>query len=386
MIDIASLDTLTPDHLHGMGGLKWSTHPEALPAWVAEMDFGCAPPIVQALHEAVDSLNFGYLPPAVSSSLSSSCATWLQRCFGWDVPADQVRPVADVLTAFQLTIKHFTAPGSAVVVPTPSYTPFLTLPPELGRRVIEVPLRPVDGRWILDPDDLDKALADGAGLVVVCDPHNPTGTVCTAQEHLAVAEVVERHGARVFSDAIHAPIIYPGHSHVPYASVSEVAAAHTVSAVSAAKGWNLAGLKAAQVVFSNPADAESWHEFGLHAEVGASTFGMIASTAAYSAGGRWLESVVDYLDTTRHHIVSRLGEELPQARVTAPEGTYFTWLDLRAAGLGAEAAAVLRDRAGVTVTDGNLAGDGNAGFVRFNFATPRPIVDTMLDRIVAVLA
>lgn len=386
MIDIASLDSLTPDRLRGMGGLKWSDPAETLPAWVAEMDFGCAPPIVQALHEAVDSLNFGYLPPAVTSSLSASCATWLRRCFDWEVPAERVRPVADVLAAFQLTIRHFTAPGSAVVVPTPAYEPFLSLPAELGRRVIEVPLRPVDGRWLLDPDDLDRALAEGAGLVVVCDPHNPTGTVYSAEEHLAVAEVVQRHGARVFSDAIHAPIVYPGHRHVPYASVSETAAAHTVTAVSAAKGWNLAGLKAAQVIFSNPADAESWSEFGLHAEVGTSNFGMIASTAAYSAGGQWLESVVDYLDATRHHIVSRLAAELPQARVSTPEGTYFAWLDLRGAGLGADAAAVLRDRAQVTVTDGNLAGDGNAGFVRFNFATPRPIVDVMLDRIVAVLA
>ncbi|GAB6899327.1 MalY/PatB family protein [Kineosporia succinea] len=383
MIDLDHLNDLTPQDLHDLGSLKWSTHPQSLPAWVAEMDFGCAPPIMQALHKAVDTHHFGYLPPTVTAALAESCSTWMQRRLNWEVPPAHIRQLSDVLKAFELTIEHFTAPGSAVIVPTPCYAPFLTIPPEMGRQVVQVPMRESGGRWVLDPDDLDAALAGGAGLVVICDPHNPTGTVYTAAEHASVAEVVERHGARVFADLIHAPVTYPGHPVTPYASVSPAAASHTVSAISAAKGWNLAGLKAAQIVFSNQADADHYESLGTHAKYGASTLGMIASTAAYSAGGRWLEQVVAYLDANRTHVVSRLQATLPQARLAVPESTYFVWIDLGYAGLGAGTAAMLQERAGVSVTDGALAGDGFEGWVRINFATPRQIIDVILDRIIA---
>jgi cystathionine beta-lyase len=385
---VTNLDTfhqLTPDALHKMGGLKWSTHPEALPAWVAEMDFGCAPPIIDAMHRAVDSTNFGYLPPSLRQAMSDACAEWLGTKFGWTVPSDSVRPLADVLTAYELVINHFSDPDGAVIVPTPSYAPFLTIAAALGRRVIELPMQIVAGRYVIDPDGLEAAFIDGGALLVLCDPHNPTGTVYTAEEHLEVAEVVHRHGGRVFADAIHAPLVYPGQRHIPYASVSDVTAGHTVTALSAAKGWNLAGLKAAQVILSNAADLATWAKVGGHAEVGASTFGLVASTAAYSEGDPWLVEVMEYLDDTRHHVVKRFADELPQARVHVPEGTYFAWLDLSFAGLGDATVDVLRERAAVTLTDGIPAGDGYAGFVRFNFGTPRPIVDLMIDRIVAAL-
>jgi len=385
MINLDTFHRLSPDSLHQMGGLKWSTHPEALPAWVAEMDFGCAPPILEAMHRAVDTYNFGYLPPVLRQAMSDASAQWLQTRFGWEVPSGSIRPLADVLTAYEMVIEHFSDPDGAVIVPTPSYAPFLTIAAALGRRVIELPLQIVDGRHVIDPSDLEKAFADGGTLLVLCDPHNPTGTVYSADEHRTVAGIVERHGGRVFADAIHAPLVYPGQNHVPYASVSAAAANHTVTALSAAKGWNLAGLKAAQVILSNEADRATWASVGGHAEVGASTFGLVASTAAYSAGDPWLTDVLGYLDDTRHHVVQRFTDELPDAGVHLPGGTYFVWLDLRYAGLGEKTADALRERAAVSLTDGTTAGTGYSGFVRFNFGTPRPIVDMMIDRMVAAL-
>ena len=378
----AVFDETTSDELHLRGSLKWSVYPESLPGWVAEMDFGCAPPIVQALHEAVETQNFGYLPPSVRSAAVTSAADWLRRSTGWDVPVESVRPLPDVLSAYELVFRHFLAEGAAVIVPTPSYAPFLSMPRAAGVPVIELPLRRQGARWVIDPDELDAAFRSGGGLLVLCDPHNPTGTVSTVDELHQIAAVVDRNGGRVFADAIHAPIVFPGAVHTPYAATGEVAASHAISAYSATKGWNLAGLKAAQAIVSNPADMPLWQRVAGHAEVGASTFGLIASTAAYSAGGRWLASVVDYLDSTRRFVASRFAEELPSASVTIPESTYFTWIDLRGADRGSGTVEWMRADAGVFLTDGATAGAGFEGWVRLNFATSRPVVEDMVDRII----
>src|SRR5690606_23281610 len=137
------------------------------------------------------------------------------------VAADDVKPMPDVIAAFELAIEHFSAPGSAIVLPTPAYMPFLTVPLAHGRRIIQVPMLRTGDGWAYDLDALDAAFADGGGLLVVCNPHNPLGRVLTREEQAAIGEVVERHGARVFSDEIHAPLVYPGSTHVPYASVNE---------------------------------------------------------------------------------------------------------------------------------------------------------------------
>jgi cystathionine beta-lyase len=386
MIELDRFEAITADDLRRQGGLKWTTYPDTLAAWVAEMDFGVAPPIAQALHEAIDVTNFGYLPRSMRDSMATACSSWLDRDFGWTVPAEQIRPIADVLTAYEHALTSFApADRPAVIVPTPAYAPFLTMPRSQGRRVIEVPLIKEGDRYILDLDALDAAFGAGGGLLVLCDPHNPTGTVYTEAEHLAVAEVVARHGGRVFSDQIHAPIVYGDSKHVPYASVSETAAGHTLSAISAAKGWNLPGLKAAQLILSNEDDVLTWGRVGLHAEHGASNLGVIAATAAYSAGGQWIEGIRDYLLRNRDHLLGRLSEELPLVGTNRGQGTYFAWLDLRAFGLGSSPVDTVRERAAVTLTDGATCGEAGQGFLRLNYATPRPILDQIVDRLVVAL-
>jgi len=370
-------DDLTLEDLRARGGLKWTLFPDAIGAFVAEADYGTAPAVSRALHDAVDAQAFGYLPGAVSEAMSGACARWMSSRYGWEVAPERVRPLGDVIAGLQAAVEHFSRPGSAVVVPTPAYMPFLTVPRAMGREQVELPMAHDGDRWVYDLDALDAVLAAGAGLglLVLCNPHNPVGRVLERAEMAAITEVVERHGARVFSDEIHAPLVFPGSRHVPYASTSEAAARHTVTATAASKAWNLPGLKCAQLVLSSDVDAQHWAEVGHELEHGASTLGVLASTAAYTEGGPWLEEVLDHLDGTRELLGRLVAEHLPGVGYSAPEGTYLALLDCRALELGPAPAAFFRDRAGVALTDGAACGRAAEGFVRLTFAMPRPLLE-----------
>ena len=382
-----AFDALTADRLRDNGSLKWTAFPGTIGAWVAEMDFPPAPPVAAALHDAVDRGLLGYLPPALVSEMVDAYVSFADDRYSWKVDPDRVRPVSDVLTALELTITHFSRPGSPIILPTPAYMPFLTLPGGLGREVIQVPmLRDADGRYGYDLDALDAAFRAGGHLLVLCNPHNPIGRVLEPDEMLAVAEVVDRHGGRVFSDEIHAPLTFPGHRHVPYASLDETTAGHTLTATSASKAWNLPGLKCAQIVLSNDADVRHWNRVGRRAEGGASTPGVLANRAAYAEGRDWLDDTVAYL----HGNLTRLGELLDGTGIgyRAPEGTYLAWLDCRGLGLPDGSTGVadhFREHAGVALTDGGLCGEAGHGFVRFNAAMPRPVLEQAVGSMLEAL-
>jgi cystathionine beta-lyase len=379
-------DAITAADLRAAGSVKWTMFPDTIGAFVAEMDFGLAPAISDAIKGAVDLGQTGYLPARLAADLSAATSVWYEKSYGWRVPADRVHHVPDVIAAFELTIEKYTAPGSAVIVPTPAYMPFLTVPQMHGRRVIEVASIDRDGRYVMDLDGIAAAFDDGGGLVVLCNPHNPLGTVASRDELLALADVVSAKDGRVFSDEIHAPIVYRPARHVPYASVSKAAASHTITAASASKAWNLAGLKCAQVILSNDADAAVWAETGFWAGHGTATFGVIANIAAYTAGGDWLDGVVDYLDGNRRLLAELVATHLPSARVTVPEGSYIALIDLREYGMEGDLGEWFREHAGVALTDGAACGVAARGHVRFVFALPRPLLREAVERMGAALS
>lgn len=381
----ATFDALTADALRAAGGLKWTRYGTALGAFVAEMDFGTAPVITRALHDAVDGARFGYLTTEAAAAMGRACAGWLDRRYGWAVPPEWISPLADVVAGLQAAVEQFSPPGSPVVLPTPAYMPFRTVPGALGRDLVEVPMVQRDGRLTYDLPAVARAFDSGARLFVHVNPHNPTGRVFTVDEQLALAEVVEHAGARVFSDEIHAPLVHPGAAHRPYASLSPATARHTITATSASKAWNLPGLKAAQLVLSDPADAAHWAQVGAMFVHGASTPGVLANTVAYASGGEWLDGVLGYLDGNRRLLGALLAERLPRVRYTPPEGTYLAWLDCRELRLPASAGAFFLERAGVALVDGPECGAPGQGFVRLNFATPRPVLTEIVDRMAAAV-
>jgi cystathionine beta-lyase len=380
---VDTIEGTTAEQLRACGSLKW-TVPAAgeLGAFVAEMDFGTAPPIIAALQAEIGKTNFGYLPPWMAAELGDAVAAWQRDRYGWSVPAADIHPLPDVIKGLELAITHFSRPGSPVILPTPAYMPFLSVPPFLGREIIEVPMINDDGYYTLDLAGLDRAFAAGGHLLIFCNPCNPLGRVYSPEEMAAVAAIVDRHGGRVFSDEIHAPLVYPGGPrHVPYASLSDVTAGHTLTATSASKAWNLPGLKCATMLVTNDPDREAWEQLGMFATHGASTPGVAANTAAFRQGGPWLAEVLAYLDGNRRLLADLLAERLPDVVFRPPDGTYLCWLDCRSLNLPASAGEFVKDRAGVVVNDGPTFGEPGKGFLRLNMATPRPILAEIVDRI-----
>ncbi|MET0955319.1 MAG: aminotransferase class I/II-fold pyridoxal phosphate-dependent enzyme [Cryobacterium sp.] len=379
-------DEITRDELSLASSRKWSLHPGTIGAWVAEMDYGTAPAVTAALHRSVETGNLGYLSPTTTRLMAEATAAWLQDDYGWTVPAENIHPVSDVMSAFEVTVRRYSPDGTGVIIPTPSYMPFLSFTPTLGREIFEVPGVSVNGRWTHDLVGIEAAFRAGARTLVLCNPHNPTGTALTRAELEAIAEVVERHNGRVFADEIHAPLRYGATAHIPYASISPATARHTITATSASKAWNLPGLKTAQFITTNPADEEVYQVFGFAVVHGASTPGVIAATAAYTEGGEWLAEVIDYLDGNRLLLRDLLAEHLPEVGYDVPEATYIAWLDCSRLGIDGSIADFFRREAGVTLTDGSLCGAGFAGHARLIFAMPRPILEQAVLQMAAAVS
>ena len=374
-------DEITVDQLRAAGSTKWTTVPDAIGAFVAEMDFGVPPAVAEVVRTAADSQAMGYLPAADRAAARRATADWLGRSFDWHVPEDNVHLLPDVLSAMRIAIQRFTPPGSPVIVPTPAYMPFLTVVPALDREVIEVPsILEDDGRYRLDLDAIDAAFAAGAGLLVLCNPWNPVGRVLTRAELEAVAEVVDRHGGRVFADEIHAPLVLDDLPHIPYASVDARTAGHTITAVAASKGWNIPGLKCGQMILSNDDDVATFAPYATDAGDTVGLLGGRAATAAYTHGQDWIDDVVTYLRGNRDLLLEMV-EQIPGLRVSPVEGTYIAWLDCRELDLPGGPAQFFRRHAGVALTDGTSCGHAGDGFARLIFAMPRPVLRQALQRI-----
>lgn len=382
---VSGFDEVDLDGLRRRRTVKWTLHgPEVLAAWVAEMDFRVADPVRAAILDAVDRDELGYVA-ADLSDLTTACADFLVARYGWSVPPTRVFPVADVLAGIAGALDTFSPPGCPVVVPTPAYPPFFEVVALGGRVPVEVPLATApDGAPTLDLDAIDAALARGARAVLLCNPHNPTGRVFTRAELTTLAGIVDRHGARVVADELHAPLVYPGHGHVPYPMVAGAAAAHSVVVTSTSKAWNTPGLKCAQVVVPGRDDAQRWRALPGFAVPGPIPIGVAAAVAAYRAGGAWLDELLEYLDGSRRHLGDRLAAEVPEIGYRMPDATYLAWLDCTGLGVPDPAGWFL-DRARVALNDGASFGSGYEGFVRLNFATSRALLDEIVGALAAAV-
>src|SRR5262249_4235872 len=381
-----AIDATTVAMLRARGSYKWTAPgPDGLGAAVAEMDFGAAPAILDALAGLAAGANFGFLPSSLADELAAACAEFERRRYGWDAARGQVGPVPAVIKGLESAIPSFSRPGSPVILPTPAYMPFLKVPGFLGREIIQVPMLEDAGFFSLDLDAISAAFRAGGHLLIFCSPYNPLGRVFTRTEMTQLTEVVERHGGRVFADEVHAPLVYQVLRHARYAPPSGAAASHTLTAVSASKAWNLPGLKCAEVILSNEPDRRRWEQMGTFAWRGASNPGVVANIAAFRHGEAWLDEALGSLDDSRRLLGDLLGRHLPHASYRPPDGTYLAWVDCTAMDLPGSPGAIITDRAQVTVVDGPEFGTAGAGAFRLNFATPQPILTEMVERIAAAL-
>lgn len=267
--------------------------------------------------------------------------------------------------------------------------PFFDLIDGLGRERIEVPFIDDGGRWVLDLAAVEQALQAGAGTLLLTNPHNPLGKVFDAAELLAIAELVERYGARVVADEIHAPLTYDD-GHVPYASVSTASFAHTATLVSTSKAWNLPGLCAAQAILGTAADRACWDRLTGEDTHGVSPLGVRAATAAYRDGGPWLDALMGQLRSNRDFLFRELAG-IPGLRAITPEATYLAWFDFSEVDFGAryrvgeDPASYFLREAKVAFVPGRFCGEGSAACLRLNFGTTPAILSQAIEAMLATL-
>ena len=317
--------------------------------------------------------------------LPQAYAGFAQRLWAHRVDPAAVRVVPDVMRGIVTAIEAVSAPGDTVVVDTPAYPPFLHALPGTGRRLRTVPMvRGAGGGFALDLAGIEAAYAAGAGAHVLCSPHNPTGTVHPRATLQALAELADRYGVTVIADEVHAPLTYPGAEHVPFAGLDCPAARRSLSLASASKAFNLAGLKCALLVGA----AESGQLVAdLPAELsyGASLLGVLANTAAFELGDDWLADTVGYLDGNRRALSELLAARLPQVGWVPGQATYLAWLDCTGLGLGDDPAEAFLTRGRVALSPGPEFGEPGRGWARLNYATPRPLLAEVVERMAATL-
>jgi cystathionine beta-lyase len=385
------LEELTLGQLWLRTSMKWRARPaDVLPLWVAEMDVMLAPTVVDALRTAIDNGDTGYPSGTAFGEAVSEFAS--QRWQWHDVEVSRTAIVPDVMLGVVETLRLVTDRGDAVVVNSPVYAPFYAFVSHDGRRVIEAPLD-ADGRIDLEAleEAFTRARASGGKVAyLLCNPHNPTGSVHTLDELRGVAELARRFGVRVVSDEIHAPVILSGARFIPYLSVP--GAENAFALTSASKAWNLSGLKAALAI-AGPESAADLRRMPEEVSHGPSHLGIIAHAEAFRTGGDWLDALLLGLDDNRTLLGELIAEHLPGVKYLRPQGTYLAWLDCGQLGFDEETTkelAVVADLSGparwfldharVALSSGHVFGTGGAGHVRLNFATSQAILTEALSR------
>lgn len=347
--------------------MKWGeTEPGVLPAWVAEMDYALAEPITAALHEAVAAGVAGYPRFGTGGPLGEAYAGFAQRQFGQHVDPGWVLPVVDVTAGVRLALDVLSDPAP-LVMPVPAYAPQLAIGEVTGREQWALTVQPDAERAEIDLRQLDLLLGEGARTLLLTQPHNPWGRVFSRAELEGIRDVVVRHGARVVSDEIHAPLVLPGREHVSYLDV-EGTHDHAVAVVSASKAFGTPGLRCAQLVVPDEAARTRLLEAPAVRNDSWSTLGAVAAVAAYTDGDAWLADLRTRLGEQRSLLAELLAQHMPQARMRPLEATYLAWVDLRAYGHG-DPAEVALERGRVRLAAGHDYQPGLPGHVRLNIAT-----------------
>jgi cystathionine beta-lyase len=366
----------------GTAAAKWEKYGSAdvIPMWVADMDFPCAPPILEALHRRIDHGIFGYSnPPA---GLVDATLAYLESEFAWKIEPEWLVWLPGLVVGLNVVTRAFGAPGDEVITAVPIYPPFLSAPVNGGREVLRVPMTESEGNWRWDIAALESAITPKTRLLLLCNPHNPVGRVFTADELLQLANVCREHDLVLCSDEIHAGLVLDaGSTHIPVAALDAAIADRTVTLQSASKTFNLPALGCAYAVVPNAQLRTAVHRAmaGIVHHVG--LMGYVATEAAYRHGKPWHEALLAYLRTNRE-LVEKSVAAMPGLRIWHAEATYLSWIDAR--GLQVADPAKFFVDAGVGLYDGTLF--GAPGFLRLNFACPRATLERALERMARAVA
>lgn len=359
---------------------KWDTLDQLadLPFTVADTDFPVPTPVLESIRERANHPILGYT--LLENSFYDAITGFVERRQGWSLEKDWIHITPGVMVGVGVALDAWTQEGDGVIIQTPVYTPFFRVIEKNNRRLITNPLRLEEGGFRIDFPHLEKAMKE-AKVLLLCNPHNPTGRVLEKWELERIAELAEKHQVKIISDEIHSDLIYPGQTHIPIATVSPYVRDHSLTMIAPSKTFNIPGLSTSVAIL--PGDelrrlfVRKLRALGLHE---GNTFGIVALEAAYTRCDGWLEDLKGYLEKNRDQVMAWFGEHLPKVRIFPPQGTYLMWLDFSAYGEHGDVLHRLL-AANVVLTDGLIYGEEGQGWLRLNIGCPRSTLDEGLKRI-----
>lgn len=352
---------------------------DVIPAWVADMDFAAPPAVTQALMDRAAHPIYGYT--LFPDSLYDALINWMQRRHNWSIERDWIVLSPGVVPSINAAVMAFTQPGEAVIVQPPVYFPFFSAVTQTGRKLIQNPLRLDHGHYTIDFDHLEHCAKD-AKLLLLCSPHNPVGRVWSPEELKRLLAIAARHDLIIFSDEIHADLIYPGNRHHTLGTFPQHGAS-ILTAVAPSKTFNIPGLNLSALIIPDKSIRNAVTQVFTSFHVSASNpFSVAAFEAAYRDGETWLEALRIYLNDTRDTVESYVTEHLPEIKVIPAEGTYLLWLDCHTMNLtDAQLKHFFIHEAGVGMNPGVQFGQEGSGFMRLNIGAPRQTVLRVLKNI-----
>jgi cysteine-S-conjugate beta-lyase len=360
-----------------------------IPMWVADMDFPAARPIVDALVKRAGHEFYGYTQPG--DGLIQAVVDRMQRKFGWKIQPEWIVFTPGVIPALNCAVRALTHPGDEIILQEPVYYPFFGAVRQNGCQIVTNELKLARGQYKMDFADLEGKFHARPGMhdapgriraIILCNPQNPIGRLWDKEELTRLGEIVIGHGATVISDEIHCEILYKGHKHTPFGSISKEFEQNSIVCMAPSKTFNLAGLGASSIIIPNKKLRDIFNEARAGAVHNPNLFGLLAMEAAYRHGDEWLEQLLAYLQGNLDFTLKYFAGKIPRIKAIKPQGTYLLWLDCR--GLDLDDAALrifMREKAMVGFDDGFLFGAGGSGFQRMNIACPRSILEEALRRI-----
>lgn len=380
-----SFDEVDLARLRASTGKKWRTYGErVLPAWIADQDFAPPEPIRRFVADAGERGDLGY-PLDPRETLAEVFAERAGARWGWRVDPGRVELVTDVVQGLYWGLELYCERGEGAVIQTPIYPPFLTAVQETGRRGVLNPMVEGDGELELDFDALRRAIDPGTRVLLLCNPHNPSGRVLGRAELERLGEIALANDLVVLADEIHADLVFDGRTHVPFASLDPELERRTVTFHSATKAFNTAGLRCAAAVFGGEALHERFRSVPRRIFGGLDRFGAAVTRIAWEECDEWLAALVRYLEANRGFLAETLASRMPGVVCHPPQATYLAWLDCRSLALPSEPYEYFLEHAEVALSEGLTFGEAGRGCVRLNFATPRRLLGEILERMAAPL-
>ncbi|MCI8493134.1 MULTISPECIES: MalY/PatB family protein [Anaerotruncus] len=362
--------------------LKWEVEENALPMWVADMDFAAAPEIRAALQKRLDHGIFGY--SIIPEDWYDAYTGWWRSRHSFAMERDWLIFCTGVVPAISSMVRKLTTPAEKVVIQTPVYSIFFNSILNNGRQVLESPLRYQNGGYEMDFDDLEEKLSDPqASLMILCNPHNPVGKIWDSDTLSRVGELCRKHHVTVISDEIHCDITEPGCNYIPFASVSAPCRENSVTCIAPTKAFNLAGLQTAAVVVPDPVLRHKvWRGLNTDEVAEPNAFAVEATIAAFTQGAGWLDALREYIVGNRRLAADFLREKLPLIHLVPAQATYLLWLDCgKYTADSGKLAGFLRERTGLYLSEGAQYGKSGQQFLRMNIACPRSVLNDGLQRL-----